>query len=154
VETKWTGDIRDGSWFTDPLYEPYRQPGNIKVPFWLQPERHYVRAAWYQRDIHVPRDWAGKRVVLSLTRPHWESRVWVDDREVGSDDSLATPHVYDLTAASSPGEHTLTVRVDNRMRVDVGQDAHSVSDQTQTNWNGVIGAITLSTTDVVRIDDF
>ena len=39
VETKWTGDIVDKSWFTAPEYAKYRQPGNVKVPFWLQPER-------------------------------------------------------------------------------------------------------------------
>ena len=46
VHTPWTGEIVDRSWFTAPEYEKYRQPGNIKVPFWLQPERHYVGAAW------------------------------------------------------------------------------------------------------------
>ena len=39
VETKWTGDIVDKSWFTAPEYAQYRQPGNIKVPFWLQPRK-------------------------------------------------------------------------------------------------------------------
>ena len=39
VDTKWTGDIVDKSWFTAPEYAKYRQPGNIKVPFWLQPEK-------------------------------------------------------------------------------------------------------------------
>src|SRR5215203_1645387 len=51
VETEWTGSIFDRSWFTEPRYAPYRQPGNLKVPFWLQPEKHYQGAAWYQRDV-------------------------------------------------------------------------------------------------------
>ena len=38
VETQWTGDIVDKSWFTAPEYAEYRKSGNIKVPFWLQPE--------------------------------------------------------------------------------------------------------------------
>ena len=59
-------------------YAKYRQPGNIKVPFFLQPEKHYVGAAWYQRDVDIPAAWQGKRVVLSLERPHWETRVWLD----------------------------------------------------------------------------
>ena len=80
VETKWTGDIVDKSWFTAPEYAPYRQPGNIKVPFWLQPEKYYAGAAWYQRDMDIPRSWKGKRVVLTLERPHWETRVWVDGK--------------------------------------------------------------------------
>ena len=51
VNTPWPGEIVDRSWFTAPEYEKYRQPGNIKVPFWLQPERHYVGAASYQREV-------------------------------------------------------------------------------------------------------
>ena len=35
VHTPWAGEIVDRSWFTAPEYEKYRQPGNIKVPFWL-----------------------------------------------------------------------------------------------------------------------
>ena len=35
----------------------------------------------------------------------------------------------------------MTIRIDNRMLVDVGRNAHSVSDHTQTNWNGFIGRI-------------
>ncbi len=62
--------------------------GNIKVPFFLQPQKHYVGAAWYQRDIEIPPDWAGKRVVLTLERPHWETRVWLDGQSLGTNDSL------------------------------------------------------------------
>jgi len=143
VETKWTGDIVDKSWFTAPEYARYRQPGNIKVPFWLQPEKHYVGAAWYQRDVEIPAGWQGKRVVLTLERPHWETRVWVDGREVGSNNSLSTPHEYDLGTKLSPGKHQLTIRVDNSLIVDVGVNSHCISDHTQGNWNGIVGQIEL-----------
>ncbi|MBM3882531.1 MAG: glycoside hydrolase [Verrucomicrobia bacterium] len=150
--TAWTGGIVDRSWFTAPEWAPYRAPGNVKVPFWLQPERHYVGAAWYQREIEIPELWAGQRVVLSLERPHWETRVWVDDRLVGTNRSLGTPHDYDLGRLSS-GPHTLTIRVDNRLVVDVGHDSHSVSDHTQGNWNGIVGRIELRATPPVWVDD-
>ena len=39
VDTQWTGDIFDRSWFTEDRYAPYRRPGHIKIPFWLQPEK-------------------------------------------------------------------------------------------------------------------
>ena len=67
--------------------------------------------------------------------------------------SLATPHAYNLGVALAPGKHRLTIRVDNRMVVDVGHDSHSVSDHTQGNWNGIVGHITLSTTDPVWVED-
>jgi hypothetical protein len=70
----------DRSWYTGPEYAKYRAPGNIKVPFWLQPDKHYVGAAWYQRAVDVPAAWEGKRLVLTFERPHWETRVWLDGR--------------------------------------------------------------------------
>jgi hypothetical protein len=39
LHTPWTGEINDSSYFLKPEYAIYRQPGNIKVPFWLQPVR-------------------------------------------------------------------------------------------------------------------
>ena len=151
-ETPWVG-YHDPEWFKDPLYAPYQQPGAVRFPFWLQPKKHYVGAAWYQRTITVPEEWRGRRIVLEFERVHWESRVWLGGVEVGSCASLATPHVYDLTPWAVPGDHTLTVRIDNRMIVDVGQDAHSVTDHTQTNWNGIVGAMTLRAESPVWIDD-
>jgi len=153
METQWTGQIIDRSFFKDERYAPYRQPGNIKVPFWLQPERHYVGVAWYQREVEIPASWQGKRVVLRLERPHWETTVWVDERRIGSRNSLGTPHEYDCTAALTPGRHRLTVRVDNRLHVEVGINAHSVSDHTQGNWNGIVGVLELTATDPVWLDD-
>ena len=152
LETRWTGGIQDPRWFDRPQYAPYAKPGDFKFPFWLQPERYYAGPAWYQRDIEVPRQWQGKRVVLSLERPHWETRVWVDARFIGTQNALGTPHDHDL-GLLPPGRHTLTIRVDNRMVVDVGPDSHSVSDHTQGNWNGIVGAILLRASAPVWIED-
>ena len=152
VDTEWTGAAKKEIWLNEPRYEKYRRPGNIKVPFCLQPEKHYVGAAWYQRQIRVPRRWQDRHVVLTLERPHWETRVWVDDRFIGRNDSLGTAHEYDL-GALSPGRHTLTMRVDNRILIDVGDWSHSVTDHTQGNWNGIVGRIELATRPLIRIED-
>jgi hypothetical protein len=144
LDTPWTGTIVDRSLFDDPRYAPYRQPGQIKVPFWLQPEKYYVGAAWVQRTVTIPHEWQGRRITLTLERPHWETAVWLDDQPLGRCDSLATPHVYELGVKVTPGEHRLTIRIDNRMIVDVGPNAHSVSDHTQSNWNGIVGRIELA----------
>jgi hypothetical protein len=85
-----------------------------------------------------PRAWRGKRITLFLERAHWATTVWLDQVEIGTQNSLSTPHLHDLSAAT-PGRHQLTIRVDNRYLLDVGRDAHSVTDHTQTNWNGIVG---------------
>jgi hypothetical protein len=152
IKTKWIGDIVDKSYFKSPRYAPYREPGNIKYPCWLQPDKYYAGAAWYQRQIEIPDDWQGRHAILTLERPHWETRVWIGERAVGSNDSLSTPHVYDL-GALTPGRHLLTIRVDNRMIVNVGPNSHSVSDHTQGNWNGIVGKLTLAPRAPVWLDD-
>ncbi len=153
VDTKWTGAIIDRSWFTEPRYERYRKPGQVKVPFWLTPVKYYVGPAWYQRKVTIPQNWAGRRVVLFLERCHWETTVWVDDHKAGTANSLATAHEYDLSRWLTPGEHRLTIRVDNTVKIDVGENAHSVSDHTQTNWNGIVGAIELRAADAVFVEE-
>ncbi|MCB0152136.1 MAG: glycoside hydrolase, partial [Caldilineaceae bacterium] len=125
-------------------YAPYREPGAIKTPFWLQPEKYYAGAAWYQRTVRIPREWEGQRLTLTLERPHWETAAWLDDVPLGRCDSLATAHVYELGTHVAPGDHRLTIRVDNRMLIDVGPNAHSMSDHTQSNWNGIVGRLELA----------
>jgi len=151
VNTKWTGEIVDKSWYTADQYEKYRQPGNIKIPYWLQPDLYYAGAAWYQREIKVPSAWKGQKIVLTLERCHWETSLWIDGKFAGKLNSLATPHRFDLTKLATPGSHLITIRVDNRMIVDVGENAHSVTDHTQSNWNGIVGKMTLEALPVVTL---
>ncbi|MCX5656026.1 MAG: glycoside hydrolase family 2, partial [Planctomycetota bacterium] len=114
----------------------------------------YTGPAWYQREIEISATWKGKRITLFLERCHWESQVWLDGKPLGMQDSLCVPHVYELGVDLAPGKHRLALRIDNTKKYDVGKDvAHSVSEQTQTNWNGVIGRIELRATDPVWIED-
>ncbi len=149
AETKWTGSIYDSTYYINPAYEKYRREGNVKYPFFLTPSRYYRGAAWYKRDITIPNDWKGQRVELYLERPHIESTLWIDGKQVGVDNSLATAHRYDITKYVKAGStHTIAVVVDNRLKpsYNIGQDSHSVTDQTQGNWNGIVGKIELRAT--------
>ena len=60
LDTRWAGQIVDHSWFTAPQYAQYRAPGNIKIPFWLQPEKYYAGVAWFQREIQIPKKLVGQ----------------------------------------------------------------------------------------------
>ena len=152
LDTKWTGSIRPEV-FQMPRYAPYREADNFKMPFWLQPKHYYVGPAWYQRTVTIPADWSGQRITLHLERCHWFTTVWVDGQEVGQGESLSVPHVVDLTDSLSAGDHRLTIRVDNRVLIDVGENSHSVTDHTQTNWNGIVGRVELHASRPVWIDD-
>ena len=145
TETQWTGSLYDSSYYFNPRMEPYRREGQMKFPFFLTPERHYVGAAWYHKKVYVPKDWRGQRITLFLERPHIETTVYVNGREVGHQLSLSTPHRYDVTNYIRAGKgNDITIRVYNGVEnVGVGQDSHSVTDQTQGNWNGITGRIEL-----------
>ena len=144
LRTKWTATIYDSSWFFNPRLAKYRQPDHFKIPFWLTPATYYVGPAWYQKTVEIPAAWRGRQLSLFLERAHFATRVWVDNAEVGQQISLVAPHQYDLSAVLTPGPHTLTVRVDNRLAtMNVGPDSHSVSDHIQGNWNGLIGRLEL-----------
>jgi len=156
LKTEWTGDIRDPEWYKDPNYAPYyRDPtGGIRFPFWLQPLKKYTGAAWYQKKVNIPKDWKEKTVRLMLERPHWESTVWVNGQLVGMQNSLATPHVFVVSPYLKVGENTLTIRIDNRIKdIDVGVNSHSITDHTQTNWNGIVGDISLNATGKIIFED-
>ncbi|SDP82418.1 Glycosyl hydrolases family 2, TIM barrel domain [Mucilaginibacter sp. OK268] len=154
VNTPWTGGIEDSTWFRNPGYEQYRKPGNIKIPFWLQPTKYYKGAAWYQKKVTIPAVWSKKHLELYIERSHWETTVWVDDKQIGMQNSLSTAQVFDLSEELSPGSHQITIRVDNRIKnFNVGQNSHSISDHTQTNWNGMIGRLFLEAKPLVYIDD-
>src|SRR5665648_68710 len=152
LTTPWTGQIVDSSFYKNPEYAKFREPGNIKIPFWLQPLKYYKGAAWYQKEVTIPEDWNEQFVELFLERCHWESRLWVDDIEVGMQNSLGTPHQYDLSKVITPGKHRLTLCIDNRVKdIDPGVNSHSISDHTQTNWNGIVGQMYLEARPAIHI---
>ena len=151
IGTEWTATLYDSSFYFNPYMEKYRIEGQMKFPFFLTPERHYVGKAWYERTVTIPKSWQGRQVTLFLERPHIETSIFVNGREVGHQMSLSVPHQYDLTPFVKYGrKNTITICVYNGIEnVGVGQDSHSVTDQTQGNWNGMIGRIELRTSPIV-----
>ncbi len=150
VDTKWTSWVADSAWYRKPMFEKWRKPGNVKVIFWLQPVKEYVGPAWYTREFNVPADMKGSRLFLELERVHWESQLWIDGKPLGMRNSLSTPHYYDL-GTLSPGKHRVSVRVDNSHKINVGINAHSLADHTQTNWNGITGKMLITARPAVRV---
>jgi len=151
TRTQWTGSLYDSSYYFNPYMERYRQEGAMKFPFFLTPERHYVGAAWYHRAVYVPREWNYSDIILFIERPHIETTVYVNGHKVGHGMSLSVPHRFDVSRYIRCGQkNDITIRVYNGIEnVCVGQDSHSVTDQTQGNWNGMVGRIELQAGPVI-----
>lgn len=114
----------------------------------------YKGKAWYRKTVTIPETWSGKsmRLFMERTKP---TQVYVDDEYVGSNSDISTPQVYDLSECLSPGEHTITIIVDNGESVppQLLDNSHAYSESTQTNWNGIIGKFYLEAVDVCHIAD-
>ena len=109
--------------------------------------------AWYQRNVEVPAAWRGRRLTLLLERCRWFTTVWLDDKCIGTRDSLIAPHMYDFGTGVAPGKHRLTIRVDNTVKLDLGLFVSALFGGTWGNLNGIIGRIELGSTSPVWIDD-
>lgn len=148
-DTKFTGSFWKSypagqTWVDDPLYKPFFKEDEFRFPFWLISDYHYVGPAWYQKEVELSQDWAEGPVELFLERPHWETQVWVNGKKIGMQTALGVPHRFPIGEALTAGKHTITLRIDNRQKdIQVGENAHSISDNTQSNWNGVVGELKL-----------
>lgn len=145
ANTRFTGSMYDMSYYYAPEFEKYRQAENIKFPFFLTPAKEYVGTAEYTKSVDIPVHWKGTNVTLFLERPHIETELFINGNFIGRDSTLSVPHRFDITRFIKPGkENVITVRINNHIEnVCVGQDSHSVTDQTQGNWNGIVGKIEL-----------
>lgn len=152
LDTPWTGDVFDSTYFVSDKYQKYRQ-GDIKIPFWLKPVKYYAGPAWYRRQVTIPADWNKKRIVLNLERCHWETMVYVNGQFCGTRNSLVAAHQFDVSGYLKSGENTIAIRVDNRIKLHLGPNSHSIADHTQTNWNGLVGDISLEASQPVFFDD-
>lgn len=155
VRTKWVGSLYDSSYFYNPYMAKYRKPGkDMKLTFFLTPDKHYVGVAWYQKTINIDKVDANSSYTILLERPHIETTLYINGKEAGVQNSLVTAHQYDVSSLLKKGKNTITIRIDNRPEtVNVGQDSHSITDQTQGDWNGIVGRMELQRTNATHITD-
>lgn len=96
----------------------------------------------------------GRRLFLDIERGR-QLRLFIDSEEVGHYmmPSLVTPHIFEVTGRLN-GTHTLTFLTDNTFD---GLPAEQIlassmaSDDTQTNWNGLLGYVRLREEEAVFI---
>ena len=104
----------------------------------------YKGRAWYKRQVAIPADWQGQPVYLFLERTK-PTEIYVDAKFVGASNDISTPQVFDLSKWLTPGRHDLAIMVDNGNGVpeQLYANSHAYTEDTQTNWNGIIGRIEL-----------
>jgi len=67
---------------------------------------------WYHRSVVIPKDWAGKRVLLHFGAVDWEARVWVNGKELGAHRGGYDDFSFDVTEAlKTDGQQEVVVGV-------------------------------------------
>lgn len=146
----------DKQWYTITLNDSVKLPGtmdenkkgivntNTNETMRLSRELMYSGMAWYQKKINIPEKWDSKniRLIMERTKP---TKVWVDSTPAGENSDILTQQVYELSGFLTPGNHIITILVNNgNGSVPRGiTGSHSWTEHTQTNWNGIIGKFCL-----------
>ncbi len=106
----------------------------------------YTGAAWYRKKVVIPANFMDKHIQLILERTK-PSRVWIDSTFIGSSKLLQSPQRFDVSAQLAPGEHVITILINNDLQLTPYGNVHIYSDDTQTNWNGILGSLYLEASD-------
>ncbi|MGI6231639.1 MAG: sugar-binding domain-containing protein [Prevotella sp.] len=120
------------------------QPENLEETKHLTRLHSYKGVAKYSRTVDIPKDWKGKKVMLTLERTK-TTRIYVDGKYCGGSSVIVAPQQFDLSRQLTPGRHQLTICVDNGSGLpeQLYASSHALCEDTQTNWNGIIGDISL-----------
>ncbi len=105
--------------------------------YFLTDARKFEGYAWFAREVDVPETGPA---LLTLERTR-KTAVYLDGVEIGRQCSLCAPHRYFLPELAA-GRHALVIRVDNTDYPTRG--GHLTSPDTQSNWNGITGEISLT----------
>lgn len=122
-------------------------PNPAKETGCLTDAYRFEGAVWFIRTFTAG-DWTGEQTMLTLERTR-KTTVYLDGRPIGHQESLCTPHRYFLPPVHA-GEHTLVIRVDNTDYPTRG--GHLTSPDTQSNWNGITGEISLTVAHTLLTD--
>ena len=148
-------------WFLKNLQDSIRLPGTMDLnkkgsrntdttTMHLNRMYTYEGVAWYRKAISIPEDWRDKHILLIMERTK-PSRVWIDEKYIGESSLLESAQVFDLSSFLTPGKHTITLRINNDRKLTPYGNVHIYSDDTQTNWNGIIGDFRLEASDKTHI---
>ncbi|MEU9409644.1 glycoside hydrolase family 2 TIM barrel-domain containing protein [Streptomyces sp. NPDC048281] len=149
VGGSWATAHVPGAWTVQDT-DDLPQYTNVTMPFREFPPQ--VPAAnptgVYERELDVPAEWAGRRIVLQVGAAESVLLVHVDGRPVGVSKDSHLAAEFDLTDAVRPGTRSVL-----RLTVVKWSDATHVEDQDQWWHGGITRSVLLYATDPFRLAD-
>lgn len=114
---EWQFEIDCGDSGIDRGLKDKELPGKIIVPFCPESELSgignvdFMNAVWYRREVPIPAEWSGKRVLLNFQAVDYDATIWVNGTEVARHRGGSTPIICDLAGVAAPGDTaTIVVR--------------------------------------------
>ena len=104
------------------FFERESLDGKITVPF--SPESvlsgvghtDFMNAVWYRKNIEIPTEWAGKRVILHIDACDHTTRVFVNGKRVGKHAGGYISFSFDITDFLKDTENYITVYAEDDVR--------------------------------------
>tara|TARA_R110002049_G_scaffold993_1_gene7064 strand:+ start:30598 stop:32826 length:2229 start_codon:yes stop_codon:yes gene_type:complete len=97
---------------------PKNYQGKILVPFCVESELSGVKKTvlpdqivWYNTSFDIPNTWKGKNILLHFDAVDWETKIWVNGKEVGVHRGGSDPFSFDITKYLGTGKQELKVSV-------------------------------------------
>ncbi|MFE4817038.1 glycoside hydrolase family 2 TIM barrel-domain containing protein [Streptomyces sp. NPDC056704] len=145
----WSSLQVPGSWTTQdtddlPQYTNFKMPWGAFPP--TSPDANPTGV--YEREVDVPAQWAGRRIVLQVGAAESVLLVHVDGRPVGVSKDSHLAAEFDLSDVVRPGERALL-----RLTVVKWSDASHLEDQDQWWHAGITRSVLLYATDPLRLAD-
>ncbi|MEU9449686.1 glycoside hydrolase family 2 TIM barrel-domain containing protein [Streptomyces sp. NPDC048277] len=123
---------------------------NVQMPFPAFPPLSPAAnpTGVYERELDVPAEWAGRRIVLQVGAAESVLLVQVDGRPVGVSKDSHLAAEFDLTGVVRPGERSVL-----RLTVVKWSDATHIEDQDHWWHGGITRSVLLYTTDPLYLAD-
>ena len=96
--------------------------GKITVPFCpessLSGVQHtdFMASVWYRRDLEIPAEWTGKRVIFHIDASDYTTTVYVNGKRVGSHSGGYTSFQFDITDYLKESGNYVTVHALDDLR--------------------------------------
>ena len=100
---------------------PVRLPHTVKeTPLHYFDESVYQMVSGYRRDVYIPEEWRGKRLLLTIDGAAHESEVYWNGKKIGEHHCGYTAFTMDVSDDAIYGiRNTLVVKVDSRESVNI-----------------------------------
>ena len=118
---KWEFEIDQGDSGLERGLLKRKLKDHINIPFCPESKlsgicnKDYLNSVWYRRELTIPSDWKGKRILLHFQAVDYDATVWINEVEVGRHFGGFSPFSIDITESIQPGESKqLVVRARDR----------------------------------------